>query len=143
MAMKLTWDCPRETRNYLVQQVLSCGMTSARSDIMTRYTKFFKGLRTSTSKEVSTLANLVGRDVQATTGKNIRMIEELSGLSVWNTDQGKLREAVVNDEIVTVEDADMWRIPLLGKLLGQRQELEYLGAELDETSDLINSLCIN
>ena len=71
MAIKLTWDCPRETRNYLVQQVLSCGMTSARIDIMSRYAKFFKGLRTSTSMEVSTLANLVGRDVQTTTGKNI------------------------------------------------------------------------
>ena len=35
MAIKLTWDCPRETRNYLVQQVLSCDMTSARTDIMT------------------------------------------------------------------------------------------------------------
>ena len=89
------------------------------------------------------MANLVGRDVQATTGKNIRMIEELSGLSVWNTGQDKFSEAVVKNEIVTLEDVDMWRIPLLGKLLQQRQELEYLGAELDETSDLINSLCIN
>ena len=90
----------------MVEQVLSCGMTSARTDILTRYTKFFKGLRTSTSMEVSTLANLVGRDVQTTTEKNIRLIEELSGLSVWSTGQEKLKEAVAKNEIVTVDDAD-------------------------------------
>ena len=138
MAIKLTWDCPRETRNYLVQQVLSCGMTSARLDIMSRYAKFFKGLRTSTSREVATLANLMGRDVQTTTGKNIRLIEERSGLSVWSTGQEKLKEAIAENEIVTVDEADKWRIPLL-----QKQELSYLGADLDETNDLINSLCIN
>ena len=143
MAIKLTWDCPRETRNYLVQQVLSCGMTSASTDILSRYAKFFKGLRTSTSREVATLANLMGRDVQTTTGKNIRLIEERSGLSVWSTGQEKLKEAIAENEIVTVDEADKWRIPLLGKLLGQKQELNYLGADLDETNDLINSLCIN
>ena len=57
--------------------------------------------------------------------------------------QEKMKEAVAENEIVTVDDADKWRIPLLGKLLEQKQELDYLGAELDETSDLINSLCIN
>ena len=143
MAIKLTWDCPRETRNYLVQQVLSCGMTSARLDIMSRYAKFFKGLRTSTSREVATLANLMGRDVQTTTGKNIRLIEESSGLSVWITGQEKLKEALAENEIVTIDDADKWRIPLLGKLLGHKQELSYLGAKLELTSDLVNSLCIN
>ena len=118
-----------------MQQELSCGMT--------RYAKFFKGLRTSTSKEVATLANLMGRDVQTTTGKNIRLIEERSGLSVWSTGQEKLKEAVAENEIVIVDEADKWRIPLLGKLLGQKRELSYLGAELEETNDHINSLCIN
>jgi hypothetical protein len=81
--------------------------------------------------------------VQTTTGKNIRLIGELSGLSVWSTGQEKMKEAVAENETVTVDDADKWRIPLLGKLLEQKQELDYLGPELDETSDLINSLCIN
>ena len=67
-AIKLAWDCPRETRTYLVQQVLSPGLDSARTDILVRYARFFQSLRKSTSKEVAMLANLVSRDMRTTTG---------------------------------------------------------------------------
>ena len=88
-AVKLAWSCPRETRTYLVQQVLSCGLDTARCDILTRYAKFFKNLRCSPSKEVAVLANLVSRDIQTTTGSNIRMVEEASGMSAWDCCQDK------------------------------------------------------
>merc|ERR1719206_846329 len=52
MAVKLTWNCPRQTKTFLVQQVLSHGMSSARTDILARYVTFFKGLRTSPSPEI-------------------------------------------------------------------------------------------
>ena len=60
-AIKLAWNCPRATRSYLVQEVLACGYTSAKADILARYGKFFKGLRTSPCWEVTVLANLVAR----------------------------------------------------------------------------------
>ena len=40
-AVKLTWKVPRATRSYLVQHVLNSGLTSARVDILTRYSVFF------------------------------------------------------------------------------------------------------
>ena len=123
-AVKLSWDCPRDTRTYLVQQVLSCGQSTARTDILTRYSKFFKSLRTSTSKEVATMANLASRDIQTTTGKNLRLVEMASGLSAWVTSGDKLKEAIKSMETVQVELVNRWRIPLLDKLLSQRQELE-------------------
>ena len=45
-----------------------------------------------------------------------------------------MKVAVAENEIVTVDEAEKWRIPLLGKLLGQKQELSYLGADLEETN---------
>ena len=69
--VKLAWDCPRDTRTYLAQQVLSCGLDSARTDILVRYAKFFKSLRTSPGREVSVLANIVSRDIQTTTGSSM------------------------------------------------------------------------
>ena len=143
MTTKLTWDCPRETRTYLVQQVLSCGLTTAKTDVLVRYNKFFHSLRSSTSKEVATMANLVSRDVQTTTGSNLRLIERETGLSAWSTGPGKLKDALVRHEIALVEDREKWRIPLLNKLLIQRQELFYLGEDIEDISGLINSLCIN
>ena len=86
------------------------------------------------------MANLVSRDLQSTTGANLRLLEEVSGLSPWEASQDKLKEAVRQKEMVTV---DKWRIPFLNKLLGQRQELAYLGEDTEEASELINSLCIN
>ena len=142
-AVKLCWDCPRNTRTYLVQQVLACGQSSARTDLLTRYSGFFKSLRTSTSVEVSTMANLVSRDIQTITGGNLRLVEEASGLSAWNTSSEKLKEAIGNLEIVEYDPTDYWRIPFLNKLLGHKQEQSYLGIDTGEISDLVNGLCIN
>ena len=64
-------------------------------------------------------------------------------MSVWDASQEKLKEAIRIKETVAVEEGDMWRIPYLSKLLGQRQELVYLGEEVEEVSNQINSLCIN
>jgi hypothetical protein len=144
-AIKLTWSCPRETRTYLLQQVLSADLVSARTDILVRYSKFFRSLRSSTSKEVAMVANLVSRDISTTTGTNLRLLADTSGLCPWETGQAKLKEAVICKEMVPVMDMDTWRIPLLGKLLAQRQRLSYLGeeVEMNRTDDLIHSLCIN
>ena len=79
-AIKLAWNCPRATRSYLVQDVLACGYTSAKADILARYGKFFKGLRTSPCWEVTVLANLVARDVRSSTGRNIKYVGESSGI---------------------------------------------------------------
>ena len=90
MAIKLSWSCPRETRTYLVQQVLCSGLDSARTDILVRYSKFHRSL----SKEVAMMANLVSRDIRTTTGSNLKLLEEASGLCAWKTGQAKLRQAM-------------------------------------------------
>ena len=74
---------------------------------------------------------------------SLRLIEISSGLSAWDAGQDNLKEAVRMKEGVSVDEFDRWRIPYLGKLLGQKQELTYLGEEVEEISSLINSLCIN
>ena len=79
--VKLAWGCPQWTRTYLVQQVLCCGHTSARVEILSRYVKFFHSLRNSASKEVQVMARLMARDMQSTTGKNLQYISESTGLN--------------------------------------------------------------
>ena len=144
-AVKLTWSCPRDTRSYLVQEVLSCGLDSAQCDILTRYAKFFNSLRTSPSIEVATVANIASRDVRTTTGSNLRLISQVSGLDVWSTTPKKLRERIRASMVVPVERVNIWRIEYLDKLLAQRQELAYLGlsTEKEKVQDLISSLCRN
>ena len=142
-AVKLAWDCPRQTRSYLLKHVLACNLSSAKTDILSRYAKFFHSLRLSTSREVAVMAALVSRDIRSTTGSNLRMIEDTSGLSPWTTSQWRLKAALDESEFPLVPDNDLWRIPLLNKYLSYRQELFYSGLDAETLNQLINSLCIN
>ena len=144
-AIKLAWNCPRATRSYLVQEVLSCGSTSAKTDILVRYGKFFQGLRISPCREVAILANLVARDIRSSTGSNVRLLWESSDRNPWCSGSASLRTGVSKSEIVDVPEADRWRVRYLGTLLAQRQECHYQGQEEleQEVQRLIDSLCVN
>ena len=144
-AIKLAWDCPRATRTYLVQQVLACDSSSAKTEILARFCKFFRSLRVSQSFEVASLANLISRDVRSSTGANLRAIRDLSGKDPWVDSPTAIKAALVDAEIVKIQDMDKWRVRYLGVLLEQRMEWNYLGSEDEKKAvqKLIDSLCIN
>ena len=128
-AVKLSWSCPRWTRTFLSQQVLSLDMTSAKTDILGRYGKFAKGLKSSTCDEVRVLFNLVSRDLQSTTGKNLKLVMVKSGLDCLTTSPFKLKKALHMNQTVDIPEQDAWRIPYLTTLLGQLQEAKGLAED--------------
>ena len=77
--LNVTWEVPRSTRTYIVQQLLNCGLSSARVDILTRYCGFIRGLKNSPSYEVRVMVNIAVRDARSTTGSNARLLEDVSG----------------------------------------------------------------
>ena len=145
IGVRLTWSVPRATRTYLVQQVLSAGLTSAKVDILARYRNFFQGLRLSPSYEVAVMANIAGRDMRSFTGSNLRLVQDISGLDPWVCSSFKLKMMLQQKEQVMVPMQDKWRVQYLGMLLAQRQELHYLVAEEEklQLTGLIDSLCVN
>ena len=140
--VKLVWYCPPWTRTFFVQQVLSCGHTSAKVDILTRYVKFFHSLRGSACHEVRILSRYLARDVQSVTGKNLRFIQDLTHLDPWTASLSSVKEALVKAEAVEVPVQDQWRIPYLCSLLAQRREIRNLALENEEKylDELISSL---
>ena len=144
-AVKLAWPVPRATRTYLLQQVLSSGITSAKVDILARYANFYRGLRKSPCPEVAVMANIVGRDIRSTTGSNLKLLEESSGLDPWVFDSSRLKVELGQREIIDVPEQAQWRIKYLSRLLEQRQNHHYLGEveQVKQMTDLIESLCIN
>ena len=143
-AVKLTWGCPRGTRTFLLQQVLSCGKTSARTDILGRYGKFMKGLRKSVSQEIRVLFNIVSRDLQSTTGKNIRLVKAASGTDPWTASPYKLKEGLAKNELVEIASQDQWRLEYLKSLLRQMQDARHMALEqkMLELQGLIDSLAV-
>ena len=143
-AVKLTWECPRETKTFLLQNVLSTDMTSARTDILERYSKSFLSLKKSACYEVRVLANLISRDLRSTTGKNLKTVRDASGLDPWITSFGKMKNAIDTNEKVDVLPEDKWRIGYLWNLLGKMQEAKHMAImdEQKELQTLIDSLVI-
>lgn len=144
-AVKLSWSVPRATRTYLVQKVLASGQTSAKVDILARYANFFNSLRKSPCQEVVIMANIAARDMRTTTGRNLRFLEESSGLNPWEYCSARIKVELVKKEMVEVPQHDQWRVSYLASLLEKRQVADYMGLEEDEKylTELIDSLCVN
>ena len=144
-AVKLAWGCPQYTRTYILQQMLCCGFTSAKVDILSRYVKFFHSLRSSACLEVRVMSRLLARDIRSVTGKNLSHVKVVSGLDPWCTSNSKMREALVAAEVVEVPQQDRWRLPYLSSLLSQRRVAHITAQEDDEKwlTGLIDSLVKN
>ena len=119
-------------------------MNSARTEILSRYVTFFQNLRSSVSSEVRILANLASRDLMSTTGKNIRAVQDASGLNPWDVSSARAKAALRTRELVEVLPQDRWRIGYLCSLLRQIQESVHLAMEEKtvQLQDLIDSLVI-
>ena len=66
---------------------------------------FFKSLRESPSGEVSVLVHIVGREIRTTTGNNLQMIRDLSGLDPWCCTSKQVKN-VLMDSVSEVPDLD-------------------------------------
>ena len=90
------------------------------------------------------LANLVSRDLQTTTGKNLRTVREASGLDPWLVSPNRLKQAVIERETVQVVSTDIWRLEYLCSLRRQVEEakLHTQDDRIKELQVLIDSLVI-
>ena len=112
---------------------------------MARYAGFFRSLVNSPSYEVSVMAGLAGRDIRSTTGSNMRLLGDMTGLVAEKFGSARLKEELMKKELVEVPPTDQWRVRYLSSLLEQRQRHHYSGnkgAE-EEMTALIDSLCVN
>ena len=137
---KLTWNCPRSTHTYFVTCQLAADFVPIRTKILVKYVKFFQSLLNSNSPEVALVANLVGHDVSSTTGGNLYRLGKETGLNPWTASPIMVRMALQQSDTVVPEE-DLWRLPLLEKLLLQRYNLELEVKDTSEVQSLIDSLC--
>ena len=92
---------------------------------------------------MSTAALLSARDRRTTLGRNIALVEELSGQDVWAASPDRVLSALIEHETVAPPLEDIWRLLYLVKLLKQREELHLMGMKEAEEKlqGVIYSLC--
>jgi hypothetical protein len=136
--VKLSWNVPRNTYTYLVENLLANNFSSLKKQILSRYITFFQSLFTSASKEVRHLARVVSRDARSTVFRNIQLIEQLSGLSPWDFPKFKISQQIKK---VSIPENNEWRLSLLKKMLNIRMVEESSMKETESLSKMIDSLC--
>ena len=93
-------------------------------------------------QEVRVLFNLVARDLQCTTAKNLKLVENSAGVDPWTAGPGKLKEELEKNQLVDIPPQDAWKLSYLRSLLMQLQQAKHLAQEdrVKYTQDLIDSL---
>ena len=137
-AVKLVWEVPRSTHTYLVEHLLGLGLPSVKHRLRCQYVGFFKNLQRSASWEVRLLSQIVARDAQSVTGRNLLNISNEYCLDPWSTPVGSFKLRDVRKPIPTMDE---WRLGLLSQLLNQRKDMDNCGEDIGEISNLIDSLC--
>ena len=136
--VKLVWDLPRSTHNYLVEHMLARDFVSVRERIMVQYVRFVQRLPKSVSKEVRILQNIVKNDVRSVTGRNCLLLGLEFSLDPHTVSPEKFKEKY---KFYAVPEQDDWRIPLLRTLLDHRYEMAACGDDLKTVTGLLESLC--
>ena len=132
---KMAHSVPRQTRTFIVENYLDCGLPSVRQLILRRYVQFVQTLTTSANPVIWMLANLAVQTVRSTTGLNIKNIFDEFGLDPLNTDK---RQFVTSKEIVPADKEE--NIELLNYLLYIRSS-ESDEEIISEINDLIFDIC--
>ena len=129
-AVKLSWECvPRSCHRWLVDQVLSCGLSSTRQHHLAMYTGFFQRLHTSSVVEVRQMAYYCMSDMRTTTARNITRICKELDLSVNTVTPQLVKEAWKPRRCLP---DDEWKVGVLQDMLGEWMELRAAGEEEKE-----------
>ena len=77
-------------------------------------------------QEVRILFNLVSRDLQSTTGRNLKYLAAQSGTDPWIVGPGELKAALHQNQKVDVPPQDRWRVEYLKSLLRRLVEVKSM-----------------
>ena len=137
----MSWNVPRGTHTYFVENLLATDFRTLREQILVRYVKFFRQLLVSKSEEVRLLATLVAHDVTSNTGNNLARLKLETGLDPWTGSLHSFREKLASDR-VAVPPQDEWRLEYLDKLIKLRNKMENNLENVEKITELIESLCV-
>ena len=135
--VRQAWGVPRDTYTYLVESFFSDSLSPLRNDIKGRYIKFIQTLSSSKCKEVRFMFNIVKNDPRSVTRKNIRNLEERTGMDVLSA--VPVAKSWLTVKLIPV--GQHWRLGLLTTLLATRQERQWGAENTMRTQDMINGLC--
>ena len=86
--------------------LLSCGHSSIKEDLLSRYVKFFSLLLRSPAPEVAIVARIAAADIRSTTGSNLRYTQECTGLDPWSCTSTQVKMALQERRVVPTREEE-------------------------------------
>ena len=136
--VKLSYNCPRSTRTWVVENLLATEFHTVQTELMARYVSFHKSLQKSASTEVSFLVEMSKEDERSTTSKNLHFIQDQTGLDPLKSNSAQIKNSAKKSDI---PEGQIWRISTLNYLLQERKWKEDNLEKTDKISSLIDALC--
>ena len=133
--VKLAWSLPRTTHTWIVDNLLSCNLPSARERILAGFVGFLQRMRASASWEIRVLSEVAGRDAGSVTGKNIINMQLEFNKDPREMTFSSMKSALKLREVPVGEG---WVLDHLKDMLIERQEMVEEG-EVGEEFDLLQS----
>ena len=139
--VKLIWGLPRQCKTLFIDH-LAPFSANLKVSLLSRFHNFFHGLLHSPSAEVVTLANLASRDMRTNVGRNLRLINELTGLDPWCYGNQRVKHELKQNLKKNIPSIDSWRLPYLDNLLASKATAYYYNDRdtIEELNNLIYSL---
>ena len=137
VSVRHMWDLPLSTHRYLLEPLSG---VHAETMIFSRYIKFVQSMRKSSKVAVQCLIQLVSKDTQTNTGRNIRYILNKTGESdIFAVNAQKLK---CDYKFAPIQPEDQWKVGFIKELTNVKAgtlELNHDTIEDDDNDEAFTS----
>ena len=137
VSIRKMFDIPRETHRYMIEPLSET--SHIKSIMIKRFISFIKQLENCPKKLVGNLLTLIKRDVNSTTGSNLKQILNL-------TTKTSIDELVASDADILVyhpiPEHEKWRVPIMKDIISARMNHHQIeGFSFKELDDIVEFVC--
>ena len=127
--VKDVWGLPRSTHRVFIPW-LSCGHSSTKEDLLSRWPKFYRSLLSGPSPEVAIVARMAAADIRSTTAANNKLIFDFTGIEASSVTTRQVRESFRQQEPV-MSDRDQENAASMAAIIENRALLHQRGENTD------------
>ena len=131
---RINFDLPRNSKTFFIEHVSDT--SHVKSELMKRFTKFYKTLKDCDKPHVKFLVSIQKKDHRSTFGKNVINICKEAGVEY--IDQVDLTKMTYS----TVPDDQIWKISLIKECLEMRSGRLEANLTMEEINEIINEISV-
>ena len=137
VSIRKMFDIPRETHRYMIEPISE--VPHIKSIIIKRFLSFIKQIENCPKKIVGNLLRLIKRDVNSTTGANLKQIQQICNKT--SIDDLEVSDADII-KYHPIPENEKWRVPIIKEIIDARMNnSEIEGFSFKELDNIVEFVC--